>query len=90
MDLIHQYLTYETMRPVYKFALIMIGTILLLSGKSHIGASGVASGIHTERKKERATQEELDMLIQASMRLYTKGELRFVAAALCLFFAGEV
>lgn len=90
MGTLLQTLTPETMRPVYKFVLIVLGVCLALSGKSHIGASGVASGIRNERAKERATQEELDTLMMACTRLCAKGDLRFALAAICLFFGGEI
>ena len=89
MDL-QQYLTPETMRPVYKFVLVTVGVCFALSAKSHVGASGVAAGMRTERAKERATQEELDTFMQAAVRLSVKGDLLMLLAALCLFFAGEV
>ena len=89
MDL-QQYLTPETMRPVYKFVLVMVGVCFALSAKSHVGASGVAAGMRNERAKERATQEELDTFMRAAVRLSIKGDLLMLLAALCLFFAGEV
>ena len=78
------------MRPVYKFALVFMGTLIALSAKSHIGASGVAAGLRTERAKERATQEELDALMQAAVKLSIKGDVLMLVAAMCLYFAGEV
>ena len=90
MDQLLQYLNYETMRPVYKFALVFMGTLIALSAKSHIGASGVAAGMRGERTKERATQEELDALMQAAVRLSIKGDVLMLVAAMCLYFAGEV
>jgi len=91
MDLLHSItFDYATMRPVYKFVLVAVGTLIALSAKSHIGASGVAAGMRTERAKERATQEELGAFMQAAVRLSIKGDLLMLLAALCLFFAGEV
>jgi len=91
MDLLHSLtFDYATMRPVYKFALVAVGTLIALSAKSHVGASGVAAGMRGERTKERATQEELDALMQAAIRLSIKGDLLMLLAALCLFFAGEM
>ena len=91
MDLLHSMtFDYASMRPVYKFVLVFMGTLIALSAKSHVGASGVAAGMRGERAKERATQEELDVLMRAAVRLSIKGDLLMLIAALCLFFAGEV